>query len=154
VSNDKLTLNYKTMTKTTFLFLLAVLLFSCTENDPLSSKENEPTQTLTLEGIYKGQFMRVNPNAGFQTAEVTLTLDESGYTGASSINMYPALCKGSYEQNDKKINFKNACAWIAAFDWTLVLDGEYQIEINKDQVILKRYYANGFTDHYTLTKQP
>jgi hypothetical protein len=109
---------------------------------------------IDLHGTYKGTFHRVSAGA-WETSEVTLNFEGNQYNGESSKAYYPALCNGTVTINNNKADFNNACAWTANFDWTFVLNGEYDISVNGDTLRIERSYPGIILtiDKYELIKQ-
>ena len=126
-----------------FSLLLLVTFASCNKN---SSGSDE------LEGTYKGTFQRQILGAG-EVSHVTITFQDGKYEGESDKPMYPALCKGNYSINKGKGIFENKCYWTANFDWTLILNGDYQVTRNGNQLLIVKQYGNESKDIYTLVKQ-
>ena len=104
-----------------------------------------------LEGSYQGTFHRSAPAVDYVIQNVTLHLNDNSFTGQSGNARYPAICHGSWEAGWNTVNFSNACAWTADFDWTLILDGEFEYEW--DGTRLKIWKTMGdMTDVYELEK--
>lgn len=123
-------------TKIFFLLTLVITIFGCNKDD-----ENIET---SIDGNYIGIFDRSG-----NTSNVELTFNNGTWTGESETVKFPALCNGTYSGSGNVITFKNACAWTAEFDWSLILGGDWNYTLNGNSLILTK--ANG--DKYTLTKQ-
>ncbi len=108
-------------------------------------------------GIYSGTFQRQLATVGGEIAIVSITFSENTWTGQSDRTKYPALCHGTYGLEKSKIIFSNECVWTAEFDWSLILNGEYDFTLNGKQLLITKVYpgttTNTFTDKYILTKQ-
>lgn len=123
------------------LVLLAILA-SC-------KKDNESDSARPIDGGYSGTFTRT----GMDTARVTLSLGENLYEGQSNTERYPAICRGSFELSQNVIVFADSCTWTANFDWTLILNGTYNISFLNDNGI-RIWRTNGdITDEYLLKRQ-
>lgn len=127
------------------LLIVSAALLSCKKdkNDDL------------LSGTYKGTFRRVGPGLTGQISEVTITFEGNRFSGQSTVNTRPGICNGSFSQDGTKINFDNSCAWTADFDWTYILDGEYEISQAGDYIEISKSY-NGtvfYQDLYKLAKE-
>ncbi|QED36808.1 hypothetical protein FK178_03370 [Antarcticibacterium arcticum] len=118
------------------LFLLATISISCTNDG-----DNPETK---IDGNYSGIFERNGT-----TSNVELTFTNGTFTGQTEVEKFPAICKGTYSISGNKITFYNTCPWTAEFDWTLILSGEWDFNLNNKTLILKG--PNG--DKYTLTQQ-
>ncbi len=124
-----------------FLVICCLSFFAC-------SKESASAD---ISGKYSGTFIRTSPLIFPTPTDVTLNLNNGSFSGTSSNARYPAICHGSYTNDDEEINFTNACVWTADFDWTLTLDGIYEYEIKGDR--LKIWKESGeITDVYDLRK--
>lgn len=117
----------------TFL-LIVCLAFSCSDYSD------------RIEGQYEGIFERNG-----ETANVKLNFSNGAFSGESPENpgIFPSICKGDYSILRNSIEFKNECIWTAHFDWTLILSGEWEYDLNKNTLILTE--ENG--DRYRLTKE-
>jgi len=62
---------------------------------------------------------------------------------------FPAVCSGTYAMSGDKITFTNECMWTADFDWSLVLNGEWNYTFRGETITFT--HSNG--DRYVLTKQ-
>ena len=112
----------------------------------------EKEEATSISGIYKGVFFRSSPNSTWQQSQVSLNLNANSFTGQSSDARYPVICHGAWITEEETMNFENSCIWTADFDWTLILSGEFQYEINGDH--LKLWKTNGdVTDTYDLHRQ-
>lgn len=122
----------------------------------LASCRKNKDSVNTLAGTYTGTFQRFGPAYDGGLATVSITFTASSFTGQGPQQPYPAICSGAYTLGNGKIDFDNLCLWTANFDWTLILDGAYDITINGDNVEITRSY-NGtiFTqDVYKLVRRP
>ena len=138
------------MVRPVIIFLISILMVSC-ESD---KKDNLRIQ----DGTYTGTFQRqIAFGGGGDIVNVSLTFSSDTWTGQSERNKYPALCHGKYELIDQKIVFTNECAWTAEFDWSLILGGEYDFNIDGKLLTIIRDYCEPSTDtyidKYILTKQ-
>lgn len=123
------------------LFGLALLTGSC-------KKENN--QPPVPEGTYTGTFQRI----GGPVSNVTLTFSGNSWSGQSDTPQYPAICQGSYSSTiEGDIVFEQDCFWTANFDWSLILNGEFDFTLNGRDIELVKTYASGMRDVYRLTRQ-
>jgi hypothetical protein len=114
----------------------------------LSSCDKTSTESNGLYGVYKGYFSR----SGMDTSLVNLDFTGDNYTGSSNQDRYPAICKGSFDIEDNRISFHDSCVWTADFDWSFILDGDYNISFNEEGTVrIWRTNAAG-TDEYLLKK--
>ena len=110
-------------------------------------KSESPTESYQLEGRYLGTFHRT----GMDTSDVSILFRDGQFEGASDVNRYPAICNGSFALQGSMINFKDNCSWTADFDWSLILTGTFNFEVNDGTVRI--WKTNGaVTDEYSLRK--
>ena len=130
--------------KSRFLIVLAmvVLAISC-ESD---------ADVQLPPGKYTGYFVRSTQNSNGTSSKITLLFTADGFTGSSDTEKYPAICEGTYSIDEDKITFANSCPWPADFDWTLILSGEYTINVDGSQVKFFRDYEGTQSDTYVLEK--
>ena len=121
------------------------ILSSC-ENDDINEK------TELTPGTYTGHFIRSSPSAKYAPSNVTLTFTAHSFTGGSDMKKYPAICSGTYKITKQEIEFFNDCHWTAEFDWSLILNGKFKLNIDGRQLEMTRH-SNGQTDYYNLKLQ-
>jgi hypothetical protein len=124
-------------TKIYFFLTLLIITVSC-------NKSEEVTNSPNTNGNYTGIFERNGI-----ISNVNLNLVDGSFNGQSATQKYPALCNGTYLISGNTITFDSNCAWTADFDWSLILDGEWNYNMNGNILILTK--SNG--DKYTLTQQ-
>ncbi len=126
-----------------YIALAMITIISCQKN---RDSETGPD----LQGSYSGSFNRTGMS---DTARVTISLSETSFEGQSNIQKYPAICRGSYTTSENSISFVDSCAWTADFDWTLILNGTYNLSMQPDNTI-RIWRTNGtVTDEYILQKR-
>lgn len=84
-------------------------------------------------GTFTGMFSRSSPLVRYQPADVVLTFEGNRFRGSSSISRYPVICEGTFEVDYGKIRFADACFWTADFDWTYILNGEFDFSITRGE---------------------
>ncbi|NOT75950.1 MAG: hypothetical protein HOP08_13570 [Cyclobacteriaceae bacterium] len=133
------------------LLLLAVtfLMTSCKKDEVKKKEGVDPLAS----GVYKGEFYRGGPLIDAISSHVTIVVTDNKFEGSSDVSNYPSICSGTFSVSGSKINFSNACAFTANFDWTLILGGEYDLEVNGNEVIMIHRYDDGNFDRYRLSKQ-
>lgn len=104
------------------------------------------------EGKYNGYFSRSSVDQDGTPSEITLLFSGNTFQGSSATSKYPAICQGTYSIKGDKITFTNSCPWTADFDWTLILGGEYVINVDGNQVKFFRDYDGKQSDSYLLIK--
>jgi hypothetical protein len=124
-------------TKIFFFFTLLIIIVSC-------NKSEEVIYSPNTNGNYTGIFERNGISSNVQ-----LNLVNGSFNGQSVIQKFPALCNGTYLISCNTIAFDNNCAWTADFDWTLILNGEWNYNMNGNILLLTK--SNG--DKYILTQQ-
>ena len=119
----------------------------------IASCEEAETNHAPLNGTYTGTFSRTSPEAKYRSATVTLILKGSNFEGGSSIEKYPAICKGTYQISGHEIEFTNTCPWTAEFEWTYILSGKFNFTTQGDELIISRDYNGLIFDTYKLKRQ-
>lgn len=113
-----------------------------------SSCDKANTESNGLYGVYKGYFSRT----GNDTSLVDLEFTGGNFSGSSNRNKYPAICRGSFDIEENRISFHDSCAWTADFDWSLILNGDYNISFNQEGTVRIWRTTNAGTDEYLLRK--
>ncbi|MDP3442531.1 MAG: hypothetical protein Q8T08_06670 [Ignavibacteria bacterium] len=135
--------------RTSILLILSFIFLTACQKE-------ENIDRASLDGTYKGSFQRIIAEADPMISEVTITFTANRWNGSSNIAKYPALCGGTYLVEEQSVVFHNDCIWTAEFDWSLILAGNYKIEVNGDKIFLYReYYTDGvviYKDSYDLEK--
>jgi len=105
------------------------------------------------DGKYVGTFSRSNPLSNTGSSNVTLIFDGNRFSGSSDITNYPAICKGTFNAGSSKMEVVNECMFTANFDWTYIFKGEYDYEVEGNELrIFKRYPNTDDIDSYNLTR--
>jgi hypothetical protein len=125
----------------TIAALLFVIVFSGCETDLFEKK---------IDGKYEGFFERTS--SGLPASQVTLEFDNGSFSGSSNVANYPAICNGTYDVEGKSLKVRNACFFTANFDWTLIFNNDYQLEMEGRSLTITREYGNGVSDVYRLTR--
>ncbi len=124
--------------KILIIVTLLFVLISCSKND---AEAEIPQNT-------NGNFIGIFERNGV-TSNVQLNLTSGTFNGQSTTQKFPALCNGTYIITSNTITFEDKCVWAAEFDWTLILNGEWNYVMNGNILTLTK--ANG--DKYVLTQQ-
>lgn len=126
------------------VLFIALVTFSCEKDE---SKNDVSVAEFIQDGVFKGSFNRT----GSDTSYVELNFSGNHFNGDSDRDKYPAICGGRYEISGSTINFTDTCTWTANFDWTLILNGTYNI--SKDDNTVRIWRTNGSsTDEYRLSR--
>lgn len=118
------------------IFLLCCLL-SCGKNGD---------DIVFLEGTYIGYFHHNNKD----TTRVTLRFAGDQFEGESTDPPYPALCRGSVEQDEVTLRFRDSCHQHFSPAHALVLDGPYQYRFNNDGTLRIWRRSGSALDEYIL----
>jgi hypothetical protein len=121
---------------------LIVFLFACKKNNNDSSSNN-------LSGRYRGTFNRT----GMDTAEVNILFKTANsFEGTGGPLNYPSICGGNFQQSGSSLMVNDTCTWTANFDWTLIFDGNYNINFTGANSV-RIWRTNGaVTDEYLLNR--
>jgi hypothetical protein len=125
-----------------FIFIASLVFIACKKND------SDDTAGRQLDASYFGTFTRT----GMETAFVNLTFANNTFNGTSDHTKYPAICHGSFDLDEHNIYFVDSCSWTADFDWTLILNGVYNISFPSDQEVRIWRTIGNVTDEYLLRK--
>lgn len=87
----------------------------------------ETTDPVDLEGTYCGTFNLTSP-AGTETGAVRFSFDDGRYSVDGEQRYLPPRGGGTYEVEDK-IVLRDDMRHTAEFDWTLILKGAFNYEI-------------------------
>ncbi|MFK7953269.1 MAG: hypothetical protein AB8B73_10525 [Ekhidna sp.] len=102
----------------------------------LSSCEKEETFVIpTLEGEYEGMFTVEYKNGNIFSNPVTITFNSNNYTSSKGESFFPAGGEGSFEIGNDRITFSDTNYYTANFDWNLILNGEYDIELSENIIV-------------------
>jgi hypothetical protein len=129
------------------IIFLSLLGFSASCED-----ENQKELMAIVPGIYKGQFIRTSPYAKYAPSDVTLEFTSNRFSGQSEVTNFPAICSGTFSVEGTEISFENECFFTADFDWTLILNGTYQLKVTGSKLEMTRV-QNEITDKYIPTLQ-
>ena len=131
--------------KTNFLTLIVcvVLMFLCGCN-----KENINIE----EGVYKGTFTFTYVSV-MQTGQTTLVLKDGKYSCTGNRSRIPAGGSGTYTINKNKIIFEDENIWLHQFYSNLILDGEYNYQLDGKKLRISAIKNNVEYYDYDLEKQ-
>lgn len=122
--------------KRTTIWLCCLFMAACTyEKLPEMSK---------VDGQYTGTFTRNG-----MSSLVELELIDGQFNGKSERARFPAVCRGSFSYKKSTITFIDSCLWTTDFDWSLILNGEWNYTIDYPKLILSS--DNG--DQYVLEQE-
>lgn len=123
------------------VFLLLFFFIACEKN-------NDSTVASELkDGSFEGYFTRT----GMDTTQVSIKFENNRFEGQSNRDHYPAICHGSYQVNGSQIEFRDSCSWTANFNWTLILNGGYEVAKQDNSIRIWRNNGN-VVDEYVLTR--
>ncbi|PZR30033.1 MAG: hypothetical protein DI535_00595 [Citrobacter freundii] len=133
------------MKKLLLILPVALIFFACEKDD---DNDQPAPESLLLNGLYEGTFHRT----GMDTVTISISFHEGLFEGNSARTQYPAICRGSYTGENGSIQFSDSCVWQANFDWSLILNGRYELARDGDNVKMSR--NNGATmDEYLLRRK-
>ena len=121
--------------------LVAGILFAC--------KKSESANYSELYGRYRGTFNRT----GMDTTEVNIFFKDDGrFEGTGGPLNYPSICGGRFDRSGSSLAVDDTCTWTANFDWTLIFDGNYNINFTGENSV-RIWRTNGAaTDEYLLNR--
>jgi hypothetical protein len=119
----------------------------------LISCKKPTSNSVFSNGTYHGTFQRQSSGKG-EISNVTIVFNDNKWVGQSDKIGYPALCEGSFKTSGiNKISFSNSCAWTSDFDWSLILNNEYTVQVIGNKYIMTQNFDNMIENIYILTKQ-
>jgi hypothetical protein len=124
------------MKRTATIFLLCCLLSCGKSGDDI----------VFLEGTYIGYFHHNHAD----TTRVTLRFLGNHFEGESTDSRHPALCRGSVEQDEATLRFRDSCNRHFSPGATLVLNGPYNYEFNNDGTLRIWRSSESALDEYIL----
>ena len=137
--------------KATILILfstLTVIAFTACDTNDNSTLIHIPN------GNYTGIFTVKYTNGGTISNPVTVTfIEENVYNCTNNADYYPAGGNGTFEINGSTILFNDIGVWTANFDWNLILNGQYDFSLNKNELIISANKNNVGFYKYELTKE-
>jgi len=102
-------------------------------------------------GTLVGTFYRSGPGIKYNASVVTIKFNNNTFEGSSTIENYPAICKGTFKISGQEVEFFNSCMWTANFDWSFILSGKYKFNISNGKLLMARSYPNSVSDTYQLS---
>jgi hypothetical protein len=133
------------------LVIFALLTFTLLTG--LISCKKSTSNSVFSDGTYKGTFQRQILGTG-DISNVNIVFNANKWVGQSDKQRYPALCEGTFQTNGiNEITFSNSCGWTADFDWSLILDKKYTVQIIGNKYIMTQDFDNSTKNIYILTKQ-
>ncbi|HSP88994.1 MAG TPA: hypothetical protein VLN45_12735 [Ignavibacteriaceae bacterium] len=112
---------------TLFFILLAFTFNTCTEEEIFFTPGN---------GTYEGIFTIVESNNSTQSGKVTFTLSNNNYSSSPEKRYLPPAGGGAFQINKNKIFLEDKIIHTADFDWTLILNGEFEFTYDGVKLIL------------------
>jgi hypothetical protein len=128
-------------------FVIAFILFA----GVTSCKKSHSSEVEELSGTYKGTFEHT-PYAR-RRAQVTLSFSGNKYTGSSDQADYADICNGTYFMEGSKITFTDQCVRTANVSSAIILNGEFKLEVNGNNIQMTKGYDNWSQDIFVLEKQ-
>jgi hypothetical protein len=110
-------------------FLLSFLLISCEVNE---------TEVQFEEGDYSGTFTLVESNGQVLTGKVDFSLNNNKYSVIPEQRYLPPAGAGTYSINGNTINLIDTAGHRADFDFTLILNGDFEFLYNERVLTLKQ----------------
>ena len=111
------------------IFLFVFLLVGCEVNDTNYSFE---------EGYYSGTFIIVESDGQTLTGNVNFSFINDQYSVIPETRYLPPVGAGMYEIYLNVINITDTVPHTAEFDWTLILNGNFEFSYNDQVLTLKQ----------------
>lgn len=132
--------------------LIVTMLFFCL------SCEEETTQVAQTDifASYSGTFTVKYKNGESYSNDVQVhLLEDNSYSSSGNGNQddfYPAGGSGSFRLENGEIQFSDSNAWLAHFDWNLILAGDYEFTAEGEKLTLLKEHSELGTYTYELLK--
>ncbi|TAI49558.1 hypothetical protein [Flagellimonas allohymeniacidonis] len=128
--------------------VLSLNLMSCSNDNDDGNVDEK------LNGTYAGTFTVAYANGDTFSNPVTVNFSgDSNYESSANGDRLPAGGSGTYEMGSSKIDFSDTNIWTADFDWNLILNGEYDLLANGNELIISVTKNNVGSYRYELTKE-
>jgi hypothetical protein len=100
------------------------------------NKEEGPIVT---PGTYTGTFQRITDGVPGKLAKISIHFTEDNkFLGSSSEKNYPAINYGTFYMMTDAISFSDKYnRWPANFDWTLIINGMYDMQTIGDSLYIR-----------------
>lgn len=115
------------MKKIIFLFLSFFI--GCGINDANISLE---------EGNYSGTYTIIEADGQTSSGNINFLFNDNRYSVVPEKAYLPPSGAGIYEVKGNSINITDTAIHTAEFDWTLILNGKFEIMNNNEVLILKQ----------------
>jgi hypothetical protein len=116
-----------------------------------SCNPTENVDPTSMQGQFTGTFERMVDGQSLGVASIGLLLEGNSFSGSGGPNRYPVICNGTFTVSENRIIFENACFFTADFDWSLILNGSWQVNQQGGELILRRS-ADTLVDVYRLQR--
>jgi hypothetical protein len=113
----------------TILFLFVILFWGCEESDTNVNFEN---------GNYSGTFIITESDGQPQSGNVIFNFSNNSYSVVPEKLYLPPVGGGTFSINGNTIVLVDTAIHTAEFDWTLILNGSFELSYNGNILILKQ----------------
>lgn len=113
----------------TILFLFVILFWGCEESDTNVNFEN---------GNYSGTFTITESDGQPQSGNVIFNFSNNSYSVVPEKLYLPPVGGGTFSINGNTIMLVDTAIHTAEFDWTLILNGSFELSYNGNILILKQ----------------
>lgn len=115
------------MRTTVILATLALQISACSDDSDVNS---------ITDGAYVGTFTIVSANGHTQTGNVTFTFEGTSYSCLPEQPYLPPSGAGQFQTIREVLRFKDTVVHTAEFDWTLILNGDFQYTFDGSHLVL------------------
>jgi hypothetical protein len=117
------------MKKIIILFLFVILCIGCEESS---------TGIYLEDGNYSGTFMIIESNGQTQTGNINFNFSNNNYSVVPEYKYLPPAGAGTFSRNSNTINLVDTAIHTAEFDWSLILNGNFNLAQNGKALILEQ----------------
>lgn len=107
----------------------------------LSGCKKSTTQPIIANGTYSG-VIKVSSSVYKlpTTIPISISFNNEKFAVIPDPTRKPATGSGTYSSKDGTANFTDSNVYTADFDWNLILNGEYTIEISGNNLMLTKQF--------------
>jgi len=135
----------------TWIGALLILTASCAREEVTFEAGKSTALPLLGEGTYQGIFFRASSTMLPKPFAVTLQLNGGSFSGVSDGHL-PVICKGAYTISGGTITFTNDCDPESMVNPSVLLQGDFELQVDDTEWVLTKYHGGGIRDIYRLRR--
>lgn len=111
------------------LFVFVLIMIACKDDD---------FSTLIVDGTYYGTFTIIESSGQTQSSYVTFIFSNNKYSCLPQKKYLPPVGAGAFTTNGNMITLTDTAIHTAEFDWTLILNGDFEYSYNGNTLTLRQ----------------